>query len=42
MAEPEGRETGRKVQPGAKGKPEAAGGRQAERGSFGIVERIDG
>ncbi|MEE8375830.1 MAG: hypothetical protein V3S26_05885, partial [Acidimicrobiia bacterium] len=40
--EPERRETGRKVQPEAEGKPEATGGRQTERGSFGIVERADG
>ena len=41
-AEPEGRETERKVQPETKGKAEATGGRQTERGSFGIVERTDG
>ncbi len=41
-AGPEGRETERKVQPETEGKPEVAGGRQTERGSFGIVERTDG
>jgi hypothetical protein len=40
--EPERRETGRKVQPETEGKPEATGGRQTERGSFGIVGRTDG
>ena len=41
-AGPEGRETERKVQPETEGKPEVTGGRQTERGSFGIVERTDG
>ncbi len=38
----EGRETEQKVQPETEGKPEATGGRQTERGSFGIIERTDG